>query len=108
MNKSSYATPCGLFCLDCKHLKTSCKGKPCMMHDGKVFWGTCEIYNCCVKQKKLEHCGKCEEFPCKLFLSYTDPNLTPKEAEAENKRKQKALRRRAKIGTEAWVKEYEE
>ncbi|HJA80430.1 MAG TPA: DUF3795 domain-containing protein [Candidatus Mediterraneibacter intestinipullorum] len=27
----------------------------------------CGIYDCCVNNKKLEHCGKCEKLPCDRF-----------------------------------------
>jgi len=28
-----------------------------------MFWGECDLAKCCIA-KGLDHCGKCEEFPC--------------------------------------------
>ena len=106
MKKSIYATPCGLYCGTCPELEKSCKGKPCMECSGEMFWGTCELYKCCVEKHKLEHCGLCDEFPCKLFLEHNDPSLTKEEAERQNKARRKELRERAKIGTEKWVEKF--
>lgn len=42
----------------------------CKEIKGKVFWlaytgeDVFDIYECCVKSKKLGHCGMCEKFPC--------------------------------------------
>ncbi len=38
------------------------------------YWGgECEIKTCC-NEKKIQHCGLCKEFPCKLLreISYDD------------------------------------
>ena len=50
----------------------------------RVFWAeyvgrtVCEKYECCVIQKKLAHCGKCGELPCRRY-DLDDPNLSPEE-----------------------------
>jgi hypothetical protein len=63
----------------------------------------CPLYGCCVGQKHLEHCGLCVDFPCELFLSMRDPSQSDEEAEKSLKKKQKDLKLRKKIGTEAWL-----
>lgn len=53
---------CGIDCDKCKFKADgTCKG--CNEIRGKVFWGDCEWYACCT-DKKHDHCGQCEEFPC--------------------------------------------
>jgi hypothetical protein len=60
--------------------------------EGKPFWlafqgGTiCQIYDCCINQKALAHCGLCPEVMCERYL-LEDPTKTPEE-NAENRRKQ--------------------
>ena len=103
MDKTKYATPCGLYCGTCPELKKACKGKPCIEHDGEMFWGKCDLFECCVHKKELEHCGICDKFPCKLFINHNDPSLDPKVAKRENLKRQKELKERAKIGTKKWV-----
>lgn len=61
-----------------------CDGKFFGTVEGKVFWAeyvgrtVCEKYECCVIQKKLAHCGKCGELPCRRY-DLDDPNLSPEE-----------------------------
>ena len=107
MDKAKCAAPCGLYCGTCPELDKACKGKPCVDHNGGMFWGKCDLYECCVKKKKLEHCGLCEEFPCKLFINHNDPSLSKEEAEKANKERQEKLKQRAKVGTKEWVKKFE-
>ncbi len=53
---------CGIDCDKCKfYLEQTCRG--CRKMEGKIFWGECELYQCCF-QKKKKHCGQCEQFPC--------------------------------------------
>lgn len=53
---------CGLDCSKCGSFKNKeCKGFHIM--SGTSIYGRCEWYHCC-KDKKLEHCGQCESFPC--------------------------------------------
>ncbi len=63
-DKISY---CGLYCGACpSFLKSTCLG--CRSDDKsqnrKSKW-SCKIRNCCIDEKKIEYCGKCNEFPCK-------------------------------------------
>lgn len=59
---------CGIVCSECEfHANSTCKG--CTMIP-KPFWGdSCPIKDCC-KNKELENCGKCKEFPCDLLNSF--------------------------------------
>lgn len=53
---------CGIACESCKFKsEQGCHG--CRNGKGKVFWGKCELYECC-NEKSLEHCGECDDFPC--------------------------------------------
>lgn len=110
MQDTSLATACGLYCGDCEYLGYKCQGG-CAKVQGKPFWvplfdvEVCPIYDCCVNQKKLEHCGLCPEFPCQPFLSLRDPSLSDEEAEQALRKRQQRLMRRKEIGTQAWLKE---
>jgi hypothetical protein len=50
-----------------------------------------------VAQRGLEHCGLCADFPCQIFWGCAAP--------LEVARLYQALRRRAEIGTLAWLAE---
>ena len=71
MSNVKYACACGVYCDECSMLGKRCKG--CGNVKGKPFWtveypnGICPIYNCCCNEKSLEHCGFCNDFPCKIF-----------------------------------------
>jgi len=109
MQDLSLAAPCGLYCGDCDYLESQCWG--CGQVQGKPFWTAqfeaivCPMYDCCVNQKQLEHCGLCSEFPCEPFTSLRDPALNDEEAEQSLQQRMKDLRLRKEIGTEAWLKE---
>lgn len=59
---------CGILCDECAYKKeTGCKG--CTFID-KPFWGEkCPVMDCC-RNKRSEHCGECEQFPCSLLHSF--------------------------------------
>ena len=74
---------CGTICTECEYYPNECAG--CQAVQGKVFWlgftgeDVCGIYDCCIHQKKLLHCGLCKALPCKRYeLS------EPTKSEAEN------------------------
>lgn len=54
---------CGANCLECEYYPEQCEGCPDIK--GKKKWmkytgePICNINNCCIEQKKNEHCGKC-------------------------------------------------
>ncbi len=108
-NVIALAAACGLYCGDCEFMEKQCQG--CNQVKGKPFWTeqfdmeVCPLYGCCVNQKELEHCGLCDEFPCELFISLRDPALSDEEAAQSLQKRQKDLRLRKEISTEAWLKE---
>lgn len=107
MDEEKLATVCGLYCGDCEFLGGRCAG--CSAIGGKPFWaaqmegGICPLFDCCVNTKKLEHCGLCVELPCDKFVSLRDPSLSDEEAERALIERQGALRKRAEVGTAAWL-----
>ena len=109
MADTNYAAACGLYCGKCEYLGDKCEG--CGHEEGKPFWteimkiAMCPLYECCIIKKQLEHCGLCDELPCKIFLSFQDPALSPEEAEQSLLKRQSDLLRRKEIGTERWLEE---
>lgn len=102
MNISVCGIDCDIACEICnKHeeLATNhCKG--CNAIEGKIFWtkylgiDTCPIYNCCVNEKQLEHCGKCEELPCDIYFNTKDPSISDEEFEQSIKERSDLLKLR--------------
>lgn len=86
---------CGVFCEECRHYPSECKG--CTEIKGSVFWmkyageNICDIYDCCINKKKYVHCGKCEEFPCDLY-NHDEPTKPPEENRLEHLNQMKMLR----------------
>lgn len=84
-------TVCGLYCDDCKYLGNGCPG--CEKVKGAPFWTefvnvkACPVYDCCVNEKGLEHCGKCEKTGCERFTRFRDPEMTDADAEKSLKEK---------------------
>ena len=103
------APPCGIYCGDCEHLGDDCRG--CGYVAGKPFWTSamnlqaCPIYDCCINYNHLEHCGLCEELPCKSFLELRDPALSEAEFQESLHNRQKELGQRREIGTDKWLEE---
>lgn len=96
------AAVCGLYCGTCEALGTeeagTCRG--CAYQLGLAAGRECRIFQCCVVERGLEHCGLCPDFSCQLFLASGEP--------MEVLWRYRALLRRVEIGTEAWVAEQEE
>ena len=109
-HKVSLAAPCGIYCGECELLEKQCAG--CMKVQGKPFWvglygrEVCDLYDCSINRKQLEHCGMCDELPCEVFLSQRDPSMTDEQFEDSLKERQKDLTLRKEMGTEAWLKEH--
>ncbi len=86
---------CGTVCSDCEYYPADCQG--CGEIKGKVFWLEyigeicCDIYKCCVNQRKYEHCGQCEELPCGRY-DRDDPTKTKEENEADHVMQMKNLK----------------
>jgi hypothetical protein len=96
--KRKAAAVCGRYCGECdRYLAGSCCG--CGYQLGSTCKGECAVFQCCILERGLEHCGLCIDFPCQMFLSLAGP--------MDVARLYKALRRRAEIGTMAWLDEQE-
>jgi hypothetical protein len=75
MNDDLIFAGCGLICSDCEFFigkkEPQCPG--CTQSKGDPFWGQCQLY-LCNKEKSVNHCGVCGEFPCEKFVDQYDPN----------------------------------
>lgn len=59
---------CGILCSKCEFRSSmNCSG--CINID-KPFWGESCPVKSCVENKKLNHCGECNDFPCDLANSF--------------------------------------
>jgi hypothetical protein len=109
MSDKAYAPVCGLYCGECPLLGKQCTG--CGNVEGRPFWtsymkdGICPLHDCCQNTKKLEHCGLCEELPCKVFNELRDPDLSDQAFAESLSARVKNLKARKKAGTGAWLKE---
>ena len=94
----SFMGRCGVDCEACEYrVQTGCPG--CRAAEGKLFWGECTLAKCCIG-KNLEHCGQCQEFPCKTLNDYAyDPEHGDKGKRIRN------LREWNEKGFEAWRSE---
>lgn len=93
------AAVCGRYCGECDaYLDSSCCG--CGYQLGETRRGECAVFQCCVIDRGLEHCGLCLDFPCQVFVSLAEP--------LEVARRYKALRRRGERGTIPWLEDEEE
>jgi len=87
---------CGRICAVCHaNQQGACCG--CTSESGKARRGACPVLACCITVRELEHCGLCLDFPCQVFVSHAPAR--------EIARLYKTLRRRADIGTPAWLVE---
>ncbi len=105
-----HAAVCGLCCSICEYRESNpCGG--CLAVEGRPTWvdqvdlEVCPLYECCVTERGLEHCGMCDDLPCEQFLSSHDPSLGPEEAREDIRRRAETLRRRRDIGTRRWLEE---
>ena len=91
-------TVCGYSCSDCDHLGRECAG--CEETKGEPFWTAytdtciCPVYDCCVNDRRLEHCGKCPEMLCERFTRFKDPEMSPEVQDMTLARMKKELKRR--------------
>jgi len=96
--KRRLAAVCGLYCGTCEGFEAGiCRG--CAYQLGLAAEGECRVFQCCVLERGLEHCGLCADLACRLFLASAEP--------MEVNRRYRALLRRVEIGTEAWIEEQE-
>jgi hypothetical protein len=79
-------TVCGYSCSDCDHHGNECPG--CQKTKGKPFWtayvqvACCPVFDCCVNEQKLPHCGKCPDLVCERFTRFKNPEHSEEEAAA--------------------------
>lgn len=87
---------CGVICSDCKSFPNECKG--CPEIKGQVYWleytgeNICDIYDCCINQKKFPHCGKCHSLPCEYYKR-DDPTKSPEENANDHRKQLEQLKR---------------
>lgn len=92
------AAVCGRYCGACDAYQGGiCRG--CGYELGQTRRGECALFQCCIMVQGLEHCGLCSDLPCQFFASHALP--------LEVAQRYRALRRRAEIGTMAWLAEQE-
>jgi hypothetical protein len=100
MHGNKRVTVCGLDCGDCACVKEGCRG--CNAGKGAPFWcgfagvTVCPVYACCVNERRLAHCGLCEEMPCGRFTQIRDPDTTEAQDRECLKVRVAALKRRAR------------
>lgn len=98
------AAPCGLYCGVCgDYANGVCHGCRCDCGKciGQGHADICEIVQC-VNSRKLESCADCKELPCTKLIQFTfHPVWRTHLPCIEN------LRRRKRIGTDAWIEERE-
>lgn len=62
-----YESRCGVACDECgRKEQVGCKG--CIHMDAPFWGGVCQVKSCC-EDRKLNHCGECEEFPCGMLCN---------------------------------------
>lgn len=90
------AAVCGRYCGTCNAYEDGiCCG--CGYQLGHTRQGECPVFQCCIGERGLEHCGLCLDFPCQVFVSHAPP--------LDVARRYRALRRRTEMGTGAWLDE---
>lgn len=100
--KVSLAPACGLYCGIClDYVNGVCHGCGCTCGSCAAQWhaGRCAIAQCS-RSAGLQSCADCEELPCTRLIQFTAHPVWHTHAPCiEN------LRRRRRIGTEAWLVE---
>ena len=104
-DKKKLAAPCGLYCGSCSELllDKTCHG--CGCECGQCAAGphrdACALYRC-VTERGIESCAACDDLPCTRLIQFAyDPIWRTHLPILEN------LRRRQRIGVEAWLDEQE-
>ncbi|MGA9139767.1 MAG: DUF3795 domain-containing protein [Methanocella sp.] len=101
MDSNGMQTVCGLDCGDCVYVKEGCRG--CNAEKGAPFWTqfagvcVCPVYDCCVNENHIAHCGLCEQMPCPRFTQIKEPNVTEEQEWECLKARVAVLKRRAKV-----------
>ncbi len=98
MARDTIETVCGYSCSGCNHLGDECPG--CEATKGKPFWTAyvgvecCPVYDCCVNERNLPHCGRCPDLLCERFSRFKDPNVSDEQARAALLQMEQVLRAR--------------
>jgi hypothetical protein len=98
MAKKKIGTVCGYSCSGCDHHGNECPG--CEATKGKPFWTAyasvecCPVYDCCVNEQTLPHCGRCPDLLCERFTRFKDPDMSEEQAQAVLIRMEQELRGR--------------
>lgn len=95
--KHAEAGFCGDFCGKCPNYPGECRG--CVPDEHM----DCFFVRCCL-EKGLEHCGACEDFPCKKLGDFV-PDDRPG---CEPGYHLDSLRERSSLGTDAWLRRQRE
>jgi len=99
LDNKNLIAPCGLYCGECSGFQDGlCEG--CLSRKGLCLKYTkiCNIYSCCVDERKLSFCSECKDFPCKKFTKFFNTPVWYNEV-TDN------LKRIKKIGAEKFLKE---
>ena len=85
---------CGKYCGTCDlYALGECRG--CAYQLGLTKHGECAIFQCCIVEHGLEHCGLCDNFPCQIFSRSASQDAIQLRLEALSCRSQK--------GTDQWL-----
>ena len=119
--KKELLAPCGLYCGVCSiyiaHRDNNVKFKQVLLPIYKAFAKNIEDISCtgclsndivfpvcrhcaikkCTKNKGIEGCHQCDEFPCKLLIEFNNDGM-PHHSDAINN-----LRKLRKVGEESWL-----
>lgn len=92
------AAACGIYCGHCSKYKEGiCKG--CHSDQHVTNHKRCEIYKCCVIEKKKKWCFQCRKFPCNEMITFTQWRSWINHKECI-----KNLYKMKDIGVEKWLK----
>ena len=69
-----------------------CQG--CYGDDALVWSGDCSMRDCCLKERKLENCSFCSDFPCRFLIDFETDGAANHKAAVANLRQIKASRAR--------------
>ena len=85
---------CGRYCGTCEQFTSdTCRG--CAYQLGLTNEGECCVFQCCVAERGLEHCGLCEDFPCVSLCSRGSADVV--------RERLLALDERIRLGTRRWL-----
>ena len=62
-----FESRCGVCCNSCERKeKVGCRG--CLNMKTPFWGGECKVKSCC-EDKKIDHCGQCNDFPCEMLAN---------------------------------------